>query len=229
MCGCTSTASPAAAARQLDAALHLAGRQAPAASGRRRARFRPAPRGAANRQPARQRLERRRAHRHDARLRALAGDADLARARVDGADVEAGELRDPQPARIRQLEERAVADAGIGGVLDGDQARRVVGRERLRQRARRARRAHALARIGGDLAVPHQPVEEPAPRRQQPRERARRESPAVQRRDEAADVRGAQLARARARPRGPRGASRRGSRRSSVCAARRRSCRRKSR
>jgi hypothetical protein len=63
------------------------------------------------RQPGIEGRERVRAHGNDACLRALAGHAHFARFAIDVAEVEARQLRNAQAARIRELEERAIAKA----------------------------------------------------------------------------------------------------------------------
>jgi len=128
MCGCTSTASPAAAARPLIRRWTPAAKAA-CPSGRRRARSPGCREALANGEPPRQRRERGSAHRDDARLRALARDACFPGARVDRVHVEPRELGDAQSARIGQLEERAVPNARVRVVVEGDESRGVV-RER---------------------------------------------------------------------------------------------------
>jgi hypothetical protein len=104
----------------LDAALHLAGRDAPPRAAEEE-RLLAGPRATlAFRKPCLERRERGPSHRHDPRLGALAGDAHLARSRIDRVEVEAGELRNPQPARIGKLEDGAVAATRIRRTLAGD-------------------------------------------------------------------------------------------------------------
>ena len=171
-------------------------------------------------EPARERRERRRADGNDARLRSLAEDARLARRAIDGVDVEPGELRDPQPAGIGELEERAVANAERRESSTCATSRTASSGERALGSAWRARGgAHAGCRDWRQLAVAREPVEEAAPAREHARERARREALAVQRGDEAADVVRASRSSARARRRARR-ASRRRARTRRACGRR---------
>src|SRR4029079_18489806 len=62
-------------------------------------------------------------HRHDALLAALADDAYLAGREVAAGDVELRELRQAQPGRIRELEQRAIATRERVVTVDGDEAR----------------------------------------------------------------------------------------------------------
>ena len=73
---------------------------------------------------------------HEARLAALALDAHLLGVEVDRADVEVDELLGAQPARVGELEQRAVAQLERRRGRDAVEQRGDVGRlERARQRA----------------------------------------------------------------------------------------------
>ena len=88
-----------------------------------------------------------------------------------------------RPARRRAGRSRRAArrctrrggEAVVLVVAMRDQRDRVVDRERLRQRLRGARRAHAIDRVGIDQAAAAEPAIKAAPRREDERDRARRE------------------------------------------------------
>ena len=69
-----------------------------------------------------------------------------------------------------------------------DERNSMVHRERLRQRLRGARRAHAVDRIGVDQPGAAEPAIQAAPRREHERDAARRQAARVQLRGPAADV-----------------------------------------
>jgi hypothetical protein len=158
---------------------------------------------AAAREPRRERGERRSADRNGAALAALAEDVrgrvvavDPARRRRARDDVEADELADAQAAAVEQLGDARVAHRERVVVVAAvrDECDRVVDRERLGQRLRRARRANATGRIGVDRAGARQPAIEAPPRRQHERDRARREAARMQLRGEAPHVVGPDVA-----------------------------------
>ena len=106
----------------------------------------------------------------------------------DRAGVEPGQLGDAQAARVCELEERTVAPAHGRGVLEGDQAHRVVRRERLGQAPNGPGRAYAGARVRAHRVAPGEPVVHPAPAREHTRDANAARDRANARRDEAADV-----------------------------------------
>ena len=85
-----------------------------------------------HREPGAHRGCRRGAYRNDPLLRALAPDADLARREIDALDIETGKLGQTQARRIRELEERAVAQRKRIVTANLDEAHRFVGRQRRR-------------------------------------------------------------------------------------------------
>ena len=115
----------------------------------------------------------------------------------------ARELGKPQAGRIRELEQRAVAQRERVGAFDLHETDRFVGRERRRQLARAARRLQSYAGIVLDrrIALLQEAVER-APRREHPREAPTREPAAVQRREKPPQLARGQLSRARCPCRG---------------------------
>ena len=74
------------------------------------------------------------AHRHPTLAVALADDADLQAGQVDPIRVEPGQLADPQPAGVQQLQDGRVADAArLGERRRVQDARHLVGVEHVGQ------------------------------------------------------------------------------------------------
>ncbi len=127
------------------------------------------------------------AHRHGARLAALAGHGDFRLLEIQPAivRVESDELRQPQARGIEQFEHGAVPYCFRRRLRrirprGFEQLLRLLHRQRLGQVARRFRRAHALHRIGGKSTMAREPVIEAAPRRQRQRKRAPGQARGVQ-------------------------------------------------
>ena len=105
-------------------------------------------------------------HRHGPLAVPLADHADDPVLEVDAASEEPDRLGHAQPGAVEQLDERLVAQgAGGGAGRRLDQALRLAGRERLRQRPRAARQRHAGRRVVGAGAEQLQVAEEAAGRR----------------------------------------------------------------
>ena len=140
----------------------------------------PATRDAAARPRARQR---RAADGHAAPLAAFAEHVSARhrqgpprRRRRPGAVVQSDEFPDPQAAAVQRLDDGGsrAASAGSPALLVG-QCHGVVHGQRLGQRLGRARRAHAIDRVGRNLALPAPPAVQAAPARQCQRDAARRQ------------------------------------------------------
>src|SRR6185503_13021047 len=108
---------------------------------------RPAP-PAAPGQVGREGLERRLPDRNDALLAALAENAHGAPALVEIVDVEAAALGHPQPARVEQLEQRAIARPAHRRLrLGAQELGGLVHRQERREAPSQARSAHLARRI----------------------------------------------------------------------------------
>ena len=180
MCGCTPRRRALPLRPFVDALLHGPRAHARRRGGRRTARARPA--RASSARTASQSLQRRErllADGHDARFRALAEHAHRAVGRVDVAQIEPDELREPQARRVEQLEDRAVAQRHGIVAADREQARDLIGVERRGQTARRLRRLHVHAGVALQHAHLDEVVQERAHGRQAPRDAARAEAPAM--------------------------------------------------
>ncbi len=124
------------------------------------------------------RLERRlceTSDRHDARLRALAGDAHRGVLEIDVVGRERDKLGEPQPRGIEQLEHRPVAHRERIAHADLHQPSRLVRRQRMRQPLRGLGRPDAETGVVREPVIAGEVVEEAAPRREHARQR-----PAVQ-------------------------------------------------
>ena len=144
--------------------------------------------------PGADRVARRGADGHDALFRALAPHAYLAMVEVDAIEIESRQLGEPQPGRIGELEQRAIAQRKHVGPLDRHQAHRFIRRQHGGQPARRAGRLETGARVVLDsrIAVLEE-AEERAPRGEHPRKAPAREPAPVQRRQESPHVARRQL------------------------------------
>ncbi len=101
-------------------------------------------------EPLAQRRARLASERNRALAIALARHRHGARAQVEARALESGQLGHPQPARVRQLEQRAVAEREWLLPLGlGEQALDVLDRQRARQTLLAARRRQGRERIGG--------------------------------------------------------------------------------
>ena len=118
-------------------------------------------------------------HGQDARLAALAVDAYGAVLHVDGAPVEADQLREAQPRGVEQFHDGLVA--GGQGVVDAkfEQSAHLVHIERFGQAFARFGRPHLHRGIEPAVAFALQKPEEGAHRRQAALNAARRESAGV--------------------------------------------------
>src|SRR5882672_2494859 len=118
-------------------------------------------------------------HGHDAHLVALAGDAHGLILEVEIGEPQAGELREPQPRRIEELHDGAVARIELAAAAKIEQARHLVRIERHRQALRRLRRLDFARGIRLELALANEVFKESADRGQAPLDAARPESIAV--------------------------------------------------
>src|SRR5262249_11186224 len=140
-------------------AAHRAVREPPAArvhEERRAAALRPNERPSL-REPRAKRLFGLLAERHDPFLAALAERAQLPRREVHVLEVEPHQLRDAEPARVEELQERAVA-AGerVLRVARGDDALRLTEGERARQRTLGLRARDGAGGIAREDALAHE-------------------------------------------------------------------------
>ncbi len=134
------------------------------------------------------------ADRHDALLAALAGHPHEPVVEVDAALFEPDRLRDAQPGAVQQLDERLVAQVARLRSLRGvDQALRLAGRERLRERLRPARQLHGRGGVVVARAEQLLVAEEAARRRCSSRDRRRREPVRAHRRRVALELLEARL------------------------------------
>src|SRR5262249_49158463 len=140
------------------------------------------------RQPRLDRSERVAAYRHDARLVALAGDADRGIAQVDAVEVEPGQLRQTQAGGIEELEYRLVAQRENRGMRKAHQASGLIRRQGVRQLARGPGGPYAKSRVGGIGVVARQVLEEAAPRGEHAGKGPSIEPPAMELGYEAPDV-----------------------------------------
>ena len=142
-------------------------------------------------QPGAQGFARAAADRNGAGLRALAGHGDFSLLQIQPAvfGVQRHQFRQAQARGVQQFEHGAVARRFWRfGCRRFQQPLHLFHGKRLRQGARRLRRAHALHRVGGEAAMAREPTVQNAPGRERQRERATRESRCVQARDEAPDL-----------------------------------------
>jgi hypothetical protein len=117
--------------------------------------------------------------------RPLAQHAHFALREFEAIDVEAGELGEAKTRRVRELDERAIAQREVVVAVDRDEPRRFVGRQRRRQAFGRFRRLEAGAGVVAHRRIGFEEVaEERPPRGQHPREAATGKPAAVQRREE---------------------------------------------
>jgi hypothetical protein len=79
------------------------------------------------------------------------------------AGVQAGELGEPQPRGVEQLEQGLVAQRLEALGAAGQQGLGLVGRERARQPPRSPGRAQTAGRVGGQVTLQHLLVEKAAP------------------------------------------------------------------
>ena len=99
-------------------------------------------------------------HRHDALLRSLAEDARQTLLVEHVLDLQRYELGDPAPGRVRELEQRAVADReGLIGVGRGEQTLHFSQGEHGRQRTPPLGRLEPLARVPRREPFSHEKLE----------------------------------------------------------------------
>src|SRR5262249_11406230 len=126
----------------------------------------------APRQPRPDRGERMASHRNDARLVALAGDADRGVAQIHAVEMQPRELGQAQAGRVEQLEHGLVAQGERRVLSDLHQVRRLVRREGLRELPGGLRSAYAERRVERIAVIARQVLEEAAPGGEHARERA---------------------------------------------------------
>src|SRR5439155_24478734 len=103
---------------------------------------------------------------HQALLATLAGAADVARGEVDVLAGEAQALGGPHAGRVEELEHRAIPHAARRSQIGRlDERRRVLPRERARERGRPARDFQMLGGIAPELALADQVPEQSPERR----------------------------------------------------------------
>src|SRR5262249_42897308 len=104
---------------------------------------------------------------------ALAPDSDAALPEVDVLEVEAGQLRDPDPAGIERLQHRAVTPArDIAPEVLAEEGLALVDGEVAGQARTEPGRAELLRRVRARAALPAEEAVEAAERREPPRHRA---------------------------------------------------------
>ncbi len=127
MCGCTCCASPCFTA-QTSRRRSIAARRNPGPASPQKQRLRiDAREGRPGREPCAYRCACCRPDGHDPLLRALAPDAHFAAIEIDAIEIDARELGEPQPRRIGELEERAIAQRKGIGTFDLDEPDGVIG------------------------------------------------------------------------------------------------------